>query len=541
MVVYSFSLLKKIKFLFFFSFLITRMYLLSAQNNLSGTNILTLADVAELTLKNNKNLIVSENKLESAKADIYKAKSEFNLTFEGNIYKDYSKVPTTIDSRENLIFTSNSSYYESDLFQYNISSYKKLKFGTVINPGITFTNYGKDSLYEYGYGNYITNRSNVYFRITQPLLNGFGKKYNTTFIRVNEKQFTLIKKEHFNTIALSLLESYSAYVKYIGAKRKLEIHENVNKQLLRVIDQIETLIEMDAIPASDLNYLMANYSVRKSELLNTQNHLNNQKLNLEIKMGVARQEMFDELTLPDEFMISDIDLTAIDSDKYINYSYIQSLERRPDYQSFKVMVDIKQDLVDYYKKSMKQTVNLDMAIGYNGIYESDKLDQFYKPYFENIPGVNYKIGLSFNINPKNELNRANLLLQVSDLKSQIALKDQIQENLYVNIKKTFNNLKQLHENTKLYRETVSYYKTALENERTKLHLGSSTVINLVQIQNDYYQALDLLNDAIMNLNIEILNYRYYTGSLCAIDKESNIEIDYLNLFTLPFTNEVLNE
>ncbi len=533
----SILLRKNFLLLLLIFFLIFQSIQVYGQNAYQNNKILTIIDVAELTLENNKNILVSKSNIEVAEGNILKSKSVFNLKFNGSIDKTYTITPLTIDQRENLSAYSNSSYTENNLFDYTIGAYKKFKFGTIINPGVTFTNFGKDTLYNYlyeaGSGEYITNRSRVYLNLNQPILKGVGKEYNTADLRISNKRYELTEEYYYHNISTSLLESFIAYLEYIGAKKNLEIQKNIDDKFLLIIHQIEKLIEMDAIPASDLNYLKANYTARKSELVNAQNQLQNYKIYLANKIGLNKEEIPGMFEPPNEYIISDIELVSRKED-YLGYSYKQSLMNRKDYLGSELLLDVEKELVKYYKKSLKPTLDLNLSVGYNGIYESGNFDQYYKPYFENIPGMNYKVGISFVIDANNDLNKGNLIAAKGNYNRQKALSQSLEEDIYINISKFYNDIINYKEIVLLYKETVRFYEKALENENIKLKLGTSTVINLVQIQNDYYLALDLLYSAILNLNMSILYYRYHTGTLCSVIDDNTIDIDYQNLFSLPF-------
>lgn len=508
----------------------------------TNNGVLLISEVGDLTLQNSKEISISKTNYEIVKGDILSSESEFNLFIEGDINKIYSITPSTIYYRNDDFSNSTYDYNEKDIFEYSINAYKKLKFGTIINPGVNFTNFGKDTLYHYlqdqGFGNYITNRSNVFINIKQPLLNGLGKKHNTTFIRTSKKRYILLEKQHISNVTQSLRNSYISYLKIIGAKKSLQIQENINKQYLNVIEQVEKLVELDVIPASDLNYLRANYAIQKAELGNIKNKYKNLLAELNFNMGISKEQKNINYQYPNSFYIDDIDLKTIKKDNYINLCYDKSLQNRTDYQSIGLLLEVKQDLVNYYKNELKQNIFLNFSVGYNGIYESNGLDQFYRPYIENIPGVNYQLGISFELNPNNDYKKSNLVKSLGEFNQQEAIKELKEEELYTDIVKNYNEIENYKKNVNFYRDIVNFYKTALEDEQTKLSLGTSTVINLVNVQNNYYQALDYLNDAILNLHIALINFRYTTGALCEIvDNDNSIQVNHLKLFSLPYKNE----
>jgi len=511
----------------------------TAGQSVNGKKVLTIQEVIQLTLSNNKFIKLAEGGIGISKGEMIVSGSEFNLKLYSNIDKERNAFPTTIDQRDGIL-GNQMSYSESDLFKYGIGIAKKLKFGTIVSSQINFINYGKDTLYNYlynnGFGELITNRSSVSLNVTQPLLKGFGKKYNYTNYETNEIKYKISETEYLYTVERSIMESIITYLEYIAAQNNLQIKTNIDDKYQLILKQIEKLIEMDAIPASDMNYLKADYSIKKTDLFSAQNTILNKKIELSQKLGIINHIGINEYKMPTYFFITDIEIADIAKEAYLQYCFEQSLKLRSDYKSEILFTEIKNKLVGFYKNSLKPQVDLNFSAGYNGIYESGAFDQYYKPYYMNIPGINYKVGLIFTINPKNDYNKGNLLIAKSNLEKQMIQKEILEQEVFLQISVTYNDIINYKNQVASFEETVEFYKIALDKEKTKLNLGTSTVINLVQIQNDYYQSLELLNNAILNLNKSVILYRYYTGSLIDINEGNLIEMNYTNLFKLPFLN-----
>ena len=510
-------------------------YSIFCQNN----NWLTIQQVAELTIENNKSIQHAIALKKIAIADIQIANSEFNLKVRGEINKTYEILPLTIDYRDNLFGYSNGSYTEFDLLNYTFGFSKRLKFGTIINPEIEFFNYGKDTLYKYlkynGYGNLITNRSNVKLNLYQPIFRGIGLKYNTTNLRINEKKYQVAEEEYFYSISENLLKSFIAYLEYIWAYKNLEIQENIDKKFLLLIKQIEILVEQDVIPAADLNYIRANYLQSKTNYLKAQNLFIYQKENLVNKMGIDEKRKNELLLPPDEFFVSIIELQQKQSE-ILERAINQSLINRNDYKAFELLLSIEEDKFDFFKKELLPKIDLKFSIGYNGIFESSGFEQFYKPYYENIPGINYSVGLVYSFDIKNDYNKGKFLSAKGNFEYQQAINNMLKEEINFNLSKYLNDITNFSEVTKNIKSTINYYEEALENETIKLKLGTSTVINFVQIQTDYYKTLEQLNNTLLNLNSSLLYFRFYSGTLCMVDENKILSIDYQNLFLLPYND-----
>lgn len=523
------------KRLLFFSFFLFLSYSVFSQQK----NFLTIQKVAELTLENNKSILSSVALKKVFAGELQTAISDFNIKINGEVNKTYDILPLTIDYRENLFGYSNGGNIEYDYLNYNIGLSKMFKSGTIINPEIEFFNYGKDTLYRLlknnGYGNLITNRTNVRLNLYQPILRGIGFKYNTTNLRINQKKYQIAEEKYYYIVSENLLKSFIAYLEYIWAKKNMEIQKNIDNKYILLIKQIEILVEQDIIPASDLNYIRANYLQSKINYQNAKNILICSKENLLNKIGldINKQNELDDP--PGEFYISEVELLYDESD-ILKKAYNYSLLNRNDYKASNLLLSIENDKVDLYKKDLLPKVDVKFSIGYNGIFESSGLEQLYKPYYENIPGINYGIGLVYVFDVKNDYNKGKYLSAKGSLENQQLLTNLLEEEIKFNLSKYLKNIINYSEITNINKSTIKYYEDALENESIKLKLGTSTVINYVQIQTNYYKSLEQLNNTLLDLNTSLLYFRFYSSTLYKLNESKMINIDYQSLFSLPYND-----
>jgi outer membrane protein TolC len=319
----------------------------------------------------------------------------------------------------------------------------------------------------------------------------------------------------------------------------MEIQENIDKKFLLLIKQIEILVEQDVIPAADLNYIRANYLQSRTNYLKAKNLFIYYKKNLVNKIGIIEGDVNELNEPPNEFYISNIELKQ-KVGEILEKAFNQSLINRNDFRVFQLLLSIEEDRVGFYKKELLPKIDVKFSIGYNGIFESSGLEQFYKPYYENIPGINYGIGLIYSFDIKNDYNKGKLLSAKGSFENQQTLNTLLREEIILNLSKYLNDITNYSEITKINKSSIKYYEEALENETIKLKLGTSTVINFVQIQTDYYKALEQLNNTLLDLNASLLYFRFYSGTLCMVNENKIISIDYQNLFLLPY-NDIYGE
>jgi outer membrane protein TolC len=234
---------------------------------------------------------------------------------------------------------------------------------------------------------------------------------------------------------------------------------------------------------------------------------------------------------PKDFSIDEIQL--FDTSGYLARCYRESLVNRSDINATNYMIEQSEITINHIKKSIKQDLNLMVGIGYNGIFESTDFGQIYRPLFQNIPGVNYNVGLTLTINPKHDKEKGELVKSMAGKEIVVANRSLLITEMNASIENCLRKVFAFNQIVTNYKRAVNYNKEALENEYTKLKLGTSTIINLVQLQINYNEALSDLYNAILNLNLSLITYRYLTGTLINVNSESFIIVYYNNLFSLP--------
>ena len=86
---------------------------------------------------------------------------------------------------------------------------------------------------------------------------------------------------------------------------------------------------------------------------------------------------------------------------------------------------------------------------------------------------------------------------------------------------------------------MQFHKKALDNEYIKLKLGSSTVVNLIQVQRNYTLSQSSYNNYLKFLYQAIIKFRLQVGEIAKFTNSKEIEINPNQILTLP--NPLSNE
>lgn len=509
----------------------------SMTHALGQSDSLLLNWVIEQALENNPAIQVSKSSIDIAAGNWQASFGEFNTSYHAYLNQSRSITPNTLDFREGIFGVTQQENAETRLLTYGLGASKKLYSGTILSSGLELSNFGKDNLYEKlllaGRGELVTNRSGVYFTVTQPLLFGRGKKFNTADLRANKANIQAEKKQYVFEVSSILLDVVTAYVNYIAAQKNLEIQQQTEGAYQKVVHDLKRLVELDQLPRAELLFIQANASAQSRNRTFAENNLAFTRNLLGQVMGISQEAIQNLSKPPEQFPIQEV---VLPDSGYLNQWVKKSLEARHDYKSFDELILANQITLDKSRQGLKPRLDLDLSIGYNGIYEGNGLGQFFQPFTKNVPGLNYSVGLSFDIAPKFDAEKGDIATNLAVLDQSKYQQQVLQNQIHLNVKRFYDQLRYFSNVVELSKQAVNFNEIALKNEFTKLKLGSSTVINVVQIQNNYVVSLNALNRALQDLNLAFFQFKFHTGTLLSVDESLNYSVDFIDLLQLPQIN-----
>lgn len=478
---------------------------LNAQTGISTDQVI------QFTVANNPQIKVSYQNLEYSKGSFRVARSEFNTNVRLTGQNSLTSYPTSIDDP--------SLISESKSWGYSLSASKKIGFGTVITPAI-----GVNS----GVG---ANSGSAFINLTQPILRGLGTTYNLANMRVAELNISSQEHGYLFDASVLLLSTLGSFVEYISAQLNLEIQLESESSMAETVRILSRLVELDAIPGSELVVSEANLANQRTSTSLARNRLALSQNLLATAMGITLEEVIAMGPAPGSFPMLG-SLINID-ENYANSWYSASLEYRHDYQATVNEKEASVIGLDYSKKGMLPRLNLSLGAGYNGIYKSEALDQYYRPFFTNMAGMNYNVGLTFDISPRYDYEKGQRVRAMALNDAAEANLENLQLQIKKEIQKDCDQLKYFLGAAESVNQAVEFSNKALENEKKKLELGVSTAFNVALMQNSYLNALERQNGLLEQLNQAILQFKHHTGTLVEATGNSTFTVNSNQLFTLP--------
>ena len=211
----------------------------------------------------------------------------------------------------------------------------------------------------------------------------------------------------------------------------------------------------------------------------------------------------------------------------------KSFVNRHDYMALEKNIQSAELDCFVSKKSVKPRLDLTLTTGYTGLSQALNSEQYYQSLTQNIPGVNYMVGLSFVFLGKNDYAKGKEIETLSTLDILEEQKKKLILNIHNQIKQTGNNYKNNAQVVGFLSESEKNYKKAYQNEIRKFQAGTSTSFIVVQVQNDYLLSKNQLVSLLTDLNISVLEFRHNTGTLIEAQSDNTFNIDPTKIFTLP--------
>ncbi len=483
---------------------------------------LKVEEVIQKIITNNPDLQANSKKINQATGILLQAKGSFNTTYSANFNKALAKTDYTYESP--------TLSTPIDSWNYSVGVSRKLPWGMVISPSVGVKNYGYVESYP-GKGDVLTNHGVASLRVVQPLLLGLGKKYNMANIRNAQLAISATEHEYIYQASEIILQSLETYIQYIGAYQNLLIQIQTEASLNKAIVDVNRLIKLDALPASEVIILEAQLSNQRAMHKLAENKMESVKNQLGALMGLKEEEIY-SMPLPDTVFPVTFSNSTINED-FIKNWLDKSFVNRHDYMALEKNIQSAELDCFVSKKSVKPRLDLTLTTGYTGLSQALNSEQYYQSLTQNIPGVNYMVGLSFVFLGKNDYAKGKEIETLSTLDILEEQKKKLILNIHNQIKQTGNNYKNNAQVVGFLSESEKNYKKAYQNEIRKFQAGTSTSFIVVQVQNDYLLSKNQLVSLLTDLNISVLEFRHNTGTLIEAQSDNTFNINPTKIFTLP--------
>ena len=469
---------------------------------------LKLIEAIGTTLSNQPSIKIQEEVVEISKGALQQASGAFDPTLTTDISRTHENKPFTAADQ----LTYGTSKDASNVTTYTVSLNKKLRNGITVGPNAQMTRTDDQSS-----GAPTINEGSVNFVITLPLLSGRGRESAAAGETAAKSQVEASELTLRHTYSTAVLETANAYWEVTAANENLEVLEEAESRSIKLLQDVEKLVNADERPRSDLDQLRADLASKTMARIMGEQTLYEARQHLGIAMGLR----FDDVTtlpLPSDTFPGSLSgkSLSIENNKM---EFIQlSNKNRSDLLALEKLEKEAMILLTAARINTKPQLDLSLSMGYQSLDETNRKSGYYNAFRENVEGLNGGATLSLQY-PFGNNASSGLLHQrkSSHLKTRIQTADlerKIHSYVVVAIHALIQKTAELGEAQK----AVLYSRKALNNEKLKLNMGMSTVIDVLDIEDRFRTALQGKVSAQKEYALAVLQLRFATGTLLGEDK-----------------------
>ncbi len=467
----------------------------------------------KITIENHSDIELQNEIIKNDKIKIQQEQGLFDSRFEAEISHNHDE--SAVFTRD-LITDYMDDERKTDETKFQIAFKKKFRSGIVVTPALQITRTdttvfeidpGQKKIYDAP-----TNQAKVDLLVTVPLLKGYGKKVNTANEMVAKKQVDVRVYELHHMISQKILNTILAYWQYLSSNKRLIQIIDSEKRAQVIVKETKTYIKAGNRPESDLKQTLANLSDKRIQRITAEQDLFAQKQNLGITMGFDFMQSKNIQIPSDSFL--QIDKKIVD-EICSNTSQIvkKALNNRSDYLQLIEQEWQKKLLVKAAKNNSLPQLDLNMDVGYTGLDEGDGVGYAGSAFTNNIKGYNYAVSLNYNLFLENSTAKSILFQKKSELKQIEIIKQGLRKNISSNILIAVDRLKNSLKSLLAAEESVTYYKSTLNNEEKKFKIGTATLFDLIQIEENLTNSTLTFIAAKLNYASAMAQLKYETGSI----------------------------
>lgn len=493
-----------------------------------------LIKLFELATLNNQ--IVSSNKIQVER-------SLNNIQLEQSVFDPVLTSGLSLNRSNSFLnqFDPSRSVVGSNLlvnnFGLDVGVSKRFNTGTVVSSSINLTKVADNSPFsEFGQevGTFVDNNSSqLFLQVTQPLLRGRGKSYNTNNLKFAENSLVISKLENVNNASQQFRSIVTAYWAYLADYQRIEIFRSNLERVQRVLDITKELVRASKSPESDLLQIRADVEDKKRQLIQARQSLTISKNILGNTIGLSRDD-FSSISYPiDDFPSIDIHIPEVDL--VIEFA----MSHRADLQAVQTNTTGLALVEERLHQDLKPQLDLNMVVGYVGNNLNDGFHNVLTSLVSNdSKGVQLGLGVNYNFPIKNRQAEARLLDAQLAIDQQELLYRNFARNIEINITTQINNLVSARDAVIRSEEALRYYQSVFSNEEIKFKNGLSTILNLILFQERLTFAQLEYVSAQQQFATAIANLRYESGSLLSSNiQDGNFDLDKNVFYDLIILNK----
>jgi outer membrane protein len=475
---------------------------------------LGVLDAVRMTLERDPNLGIVQARLESSRGALLAAAGRFDPVIADQLLTTDTRTPLAGGE------SADRRTVENDLGLTQL-----FRTGLSISPTASLLRTADSSV-----GPGTGNAGVLTFALRQPLLRGRGRAATAAVELAAGREVAASELDLLHTTAVRVQAVVTQYWSLEAAQADLDVLGASEESSRTLLATTRKLIEADVTPAAEIVQLEANVAAKEAARIGGELALFRARQELGRQIGLDAPEIGALPSTADPFPT--LAPGALPPGADAARLVALALSRRADLQAARTRIESADIQVRAADNARKPQLDLVFAPSYNGFAAGVGLPNFFYPFFRNVPGASFSLGLDLTWPTANRTARG-LLEQALATRREAALAaDLLAKEIGAEVPAALEAV--VRDAAQLERSTlaVRLFERAVENEEKKLRAGTSTLLDVITQRDRLTAARQGEVQAHLALAQALLDLRFETGTLVA-GAGGAAHLSYADLATVP--------
>ncbi len=338
----------------------------------------------------------------------------------------------------------------------------------------------------------------------QPLLRGRGEVGTLSGLRAAERDREAAEHVGAYVAQQTVFGVVAAYWDLAGTIAQVGILGESEKRARKLLEETTILVKANQRPAGDLVPIEGHLWTTVRAVIDARRARRAAAHALDLAMGRTGQE-----PTPDWRPADDLPRPAPTAAGMA----AGATGRREDVRAAGQSIEATRALLAGAERNTLPQLDLRLSVGYEGGFDDDRLDALARALGSNVQGLNAGASLALELPLRNDARKALRDFQSAELRRRESARDNLERQVRVGVAIALDDLRLTAEALAAAEQAASRYARAIDDERTKLKAGLSTVIDVVFTQDLATQAeLGLLRSR-LEYALALARVRFEAGEL----------------------------
>lgn len=469
---------------------------------------LALLEAVRTALRIHPDIEAAHAMVDARSADLLSARSILDPVVIARVNHQRSRTPILIDDRLAM-----ETRAQEDATGVSLSGLATLPWGMQLGPTVTLT-----GVHQYRepedpvLAGIIrrTSRARTELVAMQPLGRGRGELGTLSGVVAAQREHQAALHASAHVVQQTVFAVIAAYWDLVGATQQVAIAAESEVRARKLLEETRTLVDANQRPAGDLVQLEGHLWTRVRAMFEAQRARRVAAHGLALAMGRSGAEPTPDWWPTDTLPVPTTAAYDLAS---------KATEAREDLRAVGQSVDSARALLAGAERNAMPALDLRLSLGYEGAINDDRIGSLGTALGSNVAGLNVGASLTLELPILNTARRAIRDRQSAELRRRESLRDDLKRQVQIHVSSALDELRLSAEALTAAERAASRYARAIEDERTKLRAGLSTVIDVVLTQDLLTQAELALAGSRLDYALTLARVRFEAGDLPSNESE----------------------